>query len=345
MNILKVPIWLINYLNINKNQYVPIEELEKEQLRRLKIIVRHAYNKVPYYRKLFDSVKITPDDIKTLKDIEKIPITDKHSIRTAYPDGIIAKGYTPKDYIYDHTSGSSGDPLVFVVDKKASQMESYMSIRVYHYGGVRSSDRFAYITPEVRDAYKYIKLNGLTKLKNLVSNMPLNRFLISPWLDTLEQVRLLEDYQPDVIVGFASSLKVVAKKAKEIGAHINPRVCFSIAEFLPKDHREFIENVFNTKVYKIYGSREFGELGCECSEFLGYHLNIDSHIVEIVRDRKQIDNNEFGEIIVTSLYNFAMPFIRYRIGDIGRLSEDVCPCGRTLPLLKEIIGRTSDMIT
>lgn len=337
--------WLIGYAKIRRNQYRPLEELRNGQWKRLKVLLRHAYKSVPYYRRLFRKAEITPDDIKTFKDMEKIPLTDKHSIRTAYPNDMIARGYTEKDYIHDQTSGSSGIPLQFVVDKKALMIEGLVGTRAnYNNIKIKWSDKMVYFAPET-ETYKLDKWSGLRKTIRMITNTPVEMLTISPWLDAEEQIKILERYQPDTIRAYASDFKrlIIASESRDI--KISPRICCSTSESLFEDERRLFEEKFNTRLFRVYGSREFGELAGECYEEKNYHMNIDGYLFEFVKDGKQVSEGEKGEIIITSLYNFAMPFIRYRIGDIGIYSSEQCPCGRTLPILKEVVGRSGDMIT
>lgn len=336
---------LFRYLSTLCNEKKSLGQLQRDQWVKLKILIQHAYDHVPYYNKLFKDAKITPADINNPHDMEKIPLSDKNSIRNAFPHDIISKGYTEADYIKDHTSGSCGIPLEYVVDKKALEMEGYMSLRVYRLAGVKWMDKFVHICPSAGNTYRRIKCKLKTKFARVIINLPLDFLEVSPWLNIKEQVNILEKYQPDIITAYGSSLFAIANKVRKTRTNLRPRICFSIAEFLPHENRKFIENILHTRVYRIYGSREFGEIGEECPKFRGYHLNIDCYFIEIVKGGKQCGVGEKGEIVITSLYNFAMPFIRYRIEDIGELSDESCSCGRTLPLLKEVIGRTSDIIT
>lgn len=333
------------YFKYKDNEYASASKLKNIQCRNLKKILQFAYYNVPYYHELFKNAGITPDEITDFNDMLRIPISDKKSLRSAFPHNVIAKGYTENDYIHDHTSGSSGSPLVYVVDKKQVMIEGIVGKRVRGYGGKSWKDKVVHIAPAAGDSHRIEKFSMIRKLSRIIRNLPCQWFDISPWLAASKQLDLLKTYRPDIIIGFASSLRALAKSASENNSDLSPRVCFSTAEFLSEQDRTFIENALHTTVLRIYGSREFGEIAGECLEKCGYHINVDSVYLEIIKDGRHAKPGETGEIVITSLFNFAMPFIRYRIGDIGSISTELCPCGRTLPLLKEVVGRTSDMVT
>jgi phenylacetate-CoA ligase len=336
----------MGYLAMRRNSYRPLDQLLAAQWRAARRLMAHAYANVPFYRTLFDEAGIAPQDILSRADWEKVPIIDKTMIREAFPERIIAQGYGEGRYTHDHTSGSSGAPLDFVVDKHAVEMEGLMANRVHQYGDVHYADRFAYLRPlDGNQESQQVRVTLWNRLTRRWRDLPAQSLEISAWLSAKRIVELLADYRPDVLMGYGSILQSVAREVKASGANVSPRVCFSTAEFLSEEHRRFIEQALACKTHRIYGSREFGELGGECTAFSGYHLNIDAFLIEVMRDGKVLPPGAQGEIVVTGLYNLAMPFIRYRIGDVGSLAERPCPCGRTLPLMQDIIGRTADLVT
>jgi phenylacetate-CoA ligase len=147
-----------------------------------------------------------------------------------------------------------------------------------------------------------------------------------------------------VLVGYASALE---RFAKFVQAHHLDDVKFSgvtsTAEVLYPSQRELIERTFGCEVVNRYATRELGGIACECLEHTGLHIGVGEVYVEILRDGVAVPVGEEGDIVVTNLNNYGMPFIRYRVGDIGQLSDAVCPCGRGLPMMEVVRGRTSDM--
>jgi phenylacetate-CoA ligase len=142
-------------------------------------------------------------------------------------------------------------------------------------------------------------------------------------------------------------LSLLAKKIIEENISIKkPRLIFTDSELLFPEMRENIKKAFNADVIDVYGTWETDNIGYECREHEGYHIAIDCVIMEFVKDEKPVNPNEEGEIVVTILNNFGMPFIRYNLFDVGSYNEQQCSCGRTFPLMNQINGRANDyMIT
>jgi len=160
-----------------------------------------------------------------------------------------------------------------------------------------------------------------------------------------EQIRQLRAERPDILRGFPGSLRVLAETILQQGiTGIRPKWVSTGGEILTGETREILGEGFGAPVVDLYNSWEFGNIAWECHCLKGYHINTDSVVLELIRDGRAVSPGEKGEVILTGLNAFAMPFIRYRIGDVGVLSGRGCPCGRGLPLLERIEGRTDDLI-
>jgi phenylacetate-CoA ligase len=158
-------------------------------------------------------------------------------------------------------------------------------------------------------------------------------------------VGLYNRFKPDVVIGYTSAMTEFAKyiKSKNIKCH-RPNSVIATAEQLFSEQRQILENVFCCPVFNRYGSREVMLIASECEKHNGLHMNIDNLYIEILRNGKPANPGEMGEVVITDLFNYGMPFIRYQIGDYAVPSQSACTCGRGLPLLKEISGRTFDAI-
>jgi phenylacetate-CoA ligase len=155
-------------------------------------------------------------------------------------------------------------------------------------------------------------------------------------------VSSLEAYKPDVMVGYPSLFQLLSEKTR---GKIRPRTIFCTGEILSNHCRDLLGSAFGAHVIDSYGCTEVGDISWECpDEQTGYHINADSVIVEFVKDGENVAAGEEGEIVLTNLFNYAMPFIRYRIGDVGIPSNEECPCGRTLPLMRLLKGRSDDFV-
>jgi len=318
-----------------KQQWLKPSELEEIQRKMLKGIIKHAYENVPLYHRKFDSVGIKPEDIKAVEDLQKIPITSKEEIRDNFPEGVIARGINISKCWTPRTGGSTGIPLTVVYDKKAENYEKAVALRPNLSCGQKIMDKWVNITNPARIGpkkwFQYFNI--------------FNPIAISAFLDAKEQISLIEKINPAVLSGYSSSLWLLAKEIDNTGNDkIHPRLIFGDAEFLDGDMRQFINSVFGVEMCDLFGCVELARTAWECPEHCGYHIDIDAVVMEFLSDGEVIASGERGEIVYTGLYNYSMPLIRYAIGDVGIPSNEKCPCGRGLPLMKIVEGRKDDFV-
>jgi phenylacetate-CoA ligase len=166
--------------------------------------------------------------------------------------------------------------------------------------------------------------------------------------ETLDQfVRAIEDFQPILLDGYAESFNFLARYLKEKGRlKLSPKGIISSAQTLPEGSRKIIEDAFGCKVFDKYGSREFSGIAYECDAHQGHHVVGEGYLVEVLADGKPAQPGEIGEVVITDLNNYCLPFIRYRIGDLAEALDPAerCPCGRGLPRLGKIEGRVQSII-
>ena len=156
---------------------------------------------------------------------------------------------------------------------------------------------------------------------------------------------VLERLAPQSLAGTPALLKLIALEKTARGSDsIAPRTIFSTGELLDRATRDLVESVFQVKVVDMYGSIELGYMAWECPEHHGYHMNMESVVMEFLRDGRPVSSGEVGEVVCTSLLGYAMPLIRYRVGDLCTPTDEPCPCGRGLPLIKLIEGGANDTI-
>ena len=321
-------IWYLH--KVMKQQWLKTSELEEIQRKMLRAIIKHAYENVPFYHRKFRSVGIRPDDIKTVDDLKKIPITTKQELRDNFPDGVIAKGVDINKCHTSTTSGSTGKPLLVVYGEKDDDYEKAIALRPNLNCGQKIRDKWALITSP-----KHIKpKKWFQRLRIFAPEY------ISVYDSAKEQISILEKFQPDVLDGYASSIYLLAREIERTGNDkIRPRIIFTTAELLTEDMRKYIESVFRAPVYDQFGCVELARTAWECPEHCGYHIDVDAVVMEFIKDGEQAASGERGEIVYTGLYNYSMPFIRYAVGDVGIPSDEKCPCGRGLPLMKVVEGR------
>jgi phenylacetate-CoA ligase len=325
-----------------KNQWSKFHELKEQQEKQLRVMIRFAYENVPYYHEEFRKLGLYPDDIKQIKDLEKLPLVNREIIQKHW------KEFMPlnlKDFRYYEraTGGSTGTPLKYRLEKFDRFLGGAVMYRGWSYGGYNLGDRMVFLAGSSLEVG--VRSNLSNKLHELLRN---TKFLSSFDMGENEMrsyVDVINRFKPMFFRGYASSLYFFAKWIDENDVRIHkPRSVFTTSEKLFPEMREIIENVFECEVYDGYGLNDGGVNACECSEHCGLHIDTERSIMEIVdSNNNQIDEGE-GRIIATSLYNYAMPFIRYETGDIGYLVLDKCGCGRQYRLLREVIGRTVDFL-
>jgi len=327
------------YRMLEVNQWKKPREIESLQARGLRALLNHAYNNCPYYHEVFKSRGLHPSDIRNVTDLCKLPILTKETIRKNFK-GLIATNYPNAKLIPWSTGGSTGEPLRFMHDETDMMYINANNLRMLKWVGYR------------RFFDKNVTLWGFPQEKTVVTRKLLG-FLpqsleLSLFGATYKEIsniiHVIRKFKPTWLKGYSSYLYLLAKYMEKNGINdIHPRFILSVSEKLYDYQRKKIENVFGCKVFDNYSSREFS-IAQECKEQSGYHIASDILILEFIRDNEQVSAGELGKILVTDLTKFGMPFIRYEIGDLGVPSDETCSCGRGLPLMKSVEGRTTDFV-
>jgi len=326
-----------------KEEIMPRKEIEELQFKRLKWVVRHAYENVPFYRRKFKEAGVHPDDIKKREDIAKLPFTKKEDLRENYPFGLFA---VPKDKIIRiHTSsGTSGKPKV--VGYTRNDLENWINMvaRCLYMVGVRSHDVF-------QNMVSYTFFTGGLGFHYAAERIGA-MVVPSGTGNTEKQIQYMLDFGTTVIhatPSYAMHIKEVAEgmgiRPDEIGLRIG---CFG-AEPWSNSTRKRLEDAFGIKAFDSYGLSEMNGPGVafECEEQNGLHIWADHYFIEVLDPEtgEQLNEGEKGELVLTPLTKEALPLIRYRTGDITFIMDDEkCSCGRTHPKIHRILGRTDDMI-
>lgn len=333
-----------NFLQLQRNQWLPKEALEKIQIEKLKTILTFAYNKVPFFRRFYNQYGFHPSKFRTLDDIRKFPIITKELARDVPLEERTATGADISRCALKTTSGSTGIPVTILEDKRSQDYaDAYFLRRFLEYGFKPWMKTIRLINEPINKP----KSTGDAR-SELLKKFLRNRFkglVISE--NIKNSIKVIKEDQPDFIVSAPSYLNVIAKEANELGiSSIRPKVIVSCSEILNEANRDFLSSSFNSQVYDGYGCIEIAPLGMawECRERLGLHVNMDVVFLEFLKDGEQVSPGEKGEVVATSLFRFVTPMIRYRVGDIVTLSDEECTCGREMPLIKNIEGKTVDFI-
>jgi len=309
--------------------------IEKIQRKKLRKIVKYAYENVYFYHKKFDRANVKPDDIRSIADLVKIPVTTKDEIHASLPVELVAKNFDQRKCFKRTTSGSTGIPLAIFFDRKAISYDGAHWIRAYLENGFKFRDKMAFIT----HPHNFQKKPRIYEYFGL-----LRRAYISIFDDPKEQFALLRRYRPEAIQSYPSSLAILSNVIRE-NIISRPRLIFTTSELLDMETRKTVRQSFGVEPTDLYGSIEFGLMAWQCGNHTGYHIESDNLVMEFLdANEENVSPNEIGEIVCTGLNNYAMPLIRYKIGDLGIYDGEQCSCGRGLPLLKTIEGRADDLI-
>ena len=322
-------------IRLMRSQWLIPSEIEEIQRKKLRALVRHAYEKVDYYRELFDSARVKPEEINDLHDLTRIPITTKRQLQAVPIEKVTARGIQLDECMKVRTSGSTGIPLDILIGPKDLRFRGAVIMRAFFANAYRLTDRVVSLAdfPLKRSSHWYQSL-GIRRHKN-----------IPAFLGIEEQIKELQGENPDLLIINPSRFEVIEEKLRETDPHaIRPRIVMTGGNVLARESRRRMEAIFGVPVIDLYSSWEFGNIAWECSHRAGYHMNTDSLVIELIHEGRRVSPGERGELIITGLDAYAMPFIRYQIGDIGLLSDHGCPCGRGLPLLERIEGRNNDLI-
>jgi len=323
------------------SQWWSPERLAALQRERLRALLVKSQRDVPYYRDLFAQLGCDAVDIHSIDDLQRLPFLTKPIIRQNLEQlrseraGALARF---------NTGGSSGEPLIFLIGKERISHDVAAKWRATRWWGVDIGD------PEIVVWGSPIELTAQDRIRQfrdrllrtqLLPAFEMSESKLDGFVDTIRRTR------PAMLFGYPSSISLIAKHAEKRGQAMNDlgiRVAFVTSERLYEHQRDDITRVFGCPVANGYGGRDAGFIAHQCPQG-GMHITAEDLIVEIVdRDGQVLPRGAAGEVVVTHLATGEFPFVRYRTGDVAVLSDRVCACGRGLPLLEEIQGRTTDFV-
>lgn len=326
---------------LEESQWWSAARLRDLQLHRLRALLEHVAGEVPYYRELLQRLHLTPADFRELADLQKLPFLSKPLIR-ANQEAL--KSSRAPGLARFNTGGSSGEPLIFFIGKERVSHDVAAKWRATRWWGVDIGD------PEIVIWGSPIELGTQDRLKALRDRLLRTRLLAAFEMSESkldEFIATIQHTRPRMLFGYPSALAHIAQRARDQGQRMDDlgvRVAFVTSERLYDHQRESIEVVFGCPVANGYGGRDAGFIAHACPEG-SMHITAEDIIVEIVGPQGQVlPAGQAGEIVVTHLATREYPFIRYRTGDIGVLSGTACSCGRGLPVLASIEGRSTDFI-
>jgi phenylacetate-CoA ligase len=331
--------WLREF---QRTQYLSADELTALRLRRLRAILFHAYDECSFYRERMNAIGLHPADVRGLEDLRHLPPLEKADLQQ-HGERMIARDWPRNDLRRNQTGGSTGTPVVFYAGKDRRQSRCAAQLRHNQWAGWHVGDRAAVLWGAPRDKPRQ---DWRARLRRFLLREPL-------WLDTahVTEERLerfhheLLRFRPKVIQAYARSALLFARYLEHKGlTPWRPHSIVTSAEVLEPEERALVERVFGCRVFNRYGCREVSVIASECDAHQGMHVMAEGLLVEIETPDGPAVPGVMGSILVTDLLNFAMPMIRYRIGDLGSWEEGDCPCGRKLPRLQQVHGRVTDFL-
>jgi phenylacetate-CoA ligase len=327
--------------DLEKTQYLPINELRALQWERIKNLLAFVYENNLFYRDRFEKARIHPEDIRSTEDLATLPMLTKKQIRDNM-HLMISKGYSVENLMQFKTGGSTGTSLTLYITEECSELRNACARRHDCWTGWKPGEPIGAVwgNPKLPEGLKARlrdwMLNPCIFLDTMnVSDQSVHKFA-SDW----------SKIRPTLLFGHAHSIYLLAEYIKKFGIDsIRPKGIISTSMMLMPNERIVIEEVFGVKVTDRYGCEEVSLIASECEMHDGMHLNIEHLFIEFIKDDgTSALPGEMGRLVVTDLMNRAMPFIRYEVEDVGIPKKGMCRCGRGLPLMEKIVGRTADFL-
>ncbi|MBI2352391.1 MAG: phenylacetate--CoA ligase family protein [Deltaproteobacteria bacterium] len=337
-----IRIWTLRRF-LERSQYQEPQVLRSYQERRLQNLVDHAYRNVPYYRGLFDSIRLKPSDIKTLADLSKLPVLSKETLRTHLKDliAVNARRFLPRLY---RTSGSTGTPLTIYNDRVSNALEFATYWWHWGWGGYRMGDRFLAIRPVPFRLHPRLK-NHTWHFDPRIRCLYLSSLRFDP-KEAEQYAERIRKFKPRFLKARPTVLYLFASALRERAIRdLHFRAVFTGGVNLLERDIKLARDVFHSKVYDSYGLMERVANIRQC-EYGSYHINQVYGVVEVLDEKGDpATPGKRGRIVATGLHNWAMPLIRYDTKDFCVPdSEETCQCGRTLPTVRSVYGFTEDPV-
>jgi phenylacetate-CoA ligase len=329
-----VPQRLSNLARMLRAERLPPPAIERMQAQHLRALVCHAGHRVPAYRDLWRAHGVDPRAIRGVADLAHLPVIDKDTIRDMGIDRFIDERIADRSVLLPRsTSGSNGKPFEFFVDRVYDKWRKAQRLRPYVTNGLRPWQRSLVLTYDERTRALAGKLGAFRERRVYAARAP------------ADIAQILGRMRPDALMGYPSSLGLLAAHCLETGGPPHrPRLVFSDSEVLTAATRARVRAAFGVDPIDVYGTFESDNTAFQCSARTGLHVAMESVIVEVVASGAAVPPGQTGEVVVTVLRNYAMPFIRYNLHDLGAYMTSPCICGRTLKMLARIEGRRDDYV-
>jgi len=334
------------YQWLQETQWWSRDQLEALQLEQLQALVQHAYENVPYYRRVFDERRLKPRDISTLDDLQKLPLLTKEDVRDNSED-LIARNIDRERLDYVTTAGSTGRPLALYCDKYTRDPhELAFILRQWSWAGYRFGDRFVTLRGNL---ITRLQRNGANAWWDYNTD---NNELVLSSLDMNEEnmykyVEKIREFKPRFINAYPSSLEILARfMTRNRISGVRVAAIFHESETLYPWQRERIESQFGCKIFAGYGMTERVADAVECEQHQGYHVSMEYGILELVdkNDEPITQAGALGKVVGTGFDTYCMPLIRYATDDLAIYAAGGCSCKRQGALIHDFKGRIRELI-
>jgi phenylacetate-CoA ligase len=322
-------------------QFKPLEEVNKFRDEKLRKIINYAYHNIPYYQKKFDDFSVQLEEINSIEDLIRLPVLSKKEIleneKALIDHNIRQKLYTRK------TGGSTGMTLHFMKEARSLALNDAIMYRCYDWYGIDIGDK------QVR--FWGVPVTSKLRWKEQIKDSMLNRIRISAFdiceSSCVREYEIIKKFKPAYFYGYTTAIYGFCRIMKELGIDFNSlnlKAVICTAEKMYPHHKKLFDEIFDCPIVDEYGSSENGIIAFQCKEG-NMHMMSDHICIEFLDEKNEpVKTGEQGRIVITDLSSYAMPMIRYDIGDIGKSTDKKCTCGITLPLMEIVEGRKEDFI-
>lgn len=329
---------------LEKSQWWPQERIRELQSERLQRLIHHAYEHVPYYRNLMDASGVLPSSVRTAADLSVLPVLTKADVRE-HIDDLLADDFPRSQLLEVHTGGSTGEPLCFYSSRESVASHGVArTLRALEGAGIRVGDRTVTVTERTHSSAAWA-----TPFRDIVRLLS-GRYIVDfaslsdsslPFL-----VERIAGLHPRGLTGFPSALCIIAEFIRDSGIPApDIHTIVTGGEALFDEQRPMLRDIFGTEPFSNYSSFENYSIAHECEAHAGMHVAAEDLVVEIVDSMgRPVGPGRQGRIVITNLHEYGMPLIRYDTDDESSFLEEPCICGRSLPRLSPVIGRSGDNI-
>jgi len=329
---------LQRYQRIEGSSLEANRELQWQALTRL---LAHAYDSSPFYRQRFDQAGVRPSDIASSADLRKIPPLTRDDLRNHLAE-IQSRRYRPEELMRSATGGTTDTPVPLLRDPECVREKVAVQWQFNSWAGLFPGDKVFYLWGARFDlpqnpSWRYRLYDRHLMRRVWAPTSDLSEEVLESYRQTLNQLR------PRIIYAYPRALALFCEFLRACGRpYVRPKAAICTAELLFPEQRQVIEAVLGCPVFDHYGTRDFGLPAAECEEHRGLHVNPLVVYFEYL-PVKDAEVEGLREILVTDLLNYGMPMIRYQVNDCAVVDSEACPCGRGFPLIKGLVGRTSDL--